>query len=93
VSVIRWEDPPPPKHRPRPPAAYWRAIAGELRLKPGVWAIIDDGSPTARVAAVVASQIRHGRRSDFPEGEFEAEWRTTSDGKHQVYARYVGGAE
>lgn len=64
-------------------------IAAQLRHRPGQWARIATRASAAN-ASSTAHAIRHGRLKPYaPEGAYESAARTV-DGKHGVFARYVG---
>lgn len=64
-------------------------IAAALADRPGEWAIVKEAK-TQSAANAAAFQIKTGRISSYaPAGTYEAVSRTV-DGKHRVYARYVG---
>lgn len=90
TSVIRWETPPPAKHRvgQKDGHSSYAELADELRANPGRWALVADrpGSNTG-----LATHIRTGSIQCFtPAGDFEAESRRV-DGRSLVYARFLGG--
>lgn len=79
-------------HR-RPRTRALADLAADLRAVPGAWAHVGTYATTGS-ANTTASLIRKGRLATFRDagpGVFEAETRTsTTDGTHQVWARYVG---
>ncbi|MDA2804465.1 hypothetical protein [Nocardiopsis suaedae] len=86
--------PPPDAYQPRQKRSPHHEIARALRNRPGTWARIS-GHPTRSTACSVASGIRSGQskggaRAYQPSGAFEARYVTTQDGRHEVYARYIG---
>lgn len=86
MSELVWED--PPAHSGR---MDWRAVAAELRDRPGEWARVRDGL-NATYASVTATRIKKGVFKPFkPAGAFEAESRKHGDAS-AVWARYVGPA-
>lgn len=88
MSGLVWEDPPPAERRKR---SQWGQVADQLRARPHTWARIRECRSNA-AARSTATQIRRGRRDGMePAGSFEAESRTV-DGRHFVYARFVGEA-
>jgi hypothetical protein len=93
MSVIRFEDPPTREEHPPTPtfpttSTRYGVIADELRARPGEWALIVVYA-MPWIARNVVGFIRRGAFNAFPAGQFEAVARTV-DGKHRVYARYVG---
>lgn len=87
TGVVRWEDPPPHGNTNRD-RSHWTPVAAELRLKPGVWAVIAEGVPTG-TAGALTHRIKGGRHPWTPAGAFEARG-VTRDGRSDLYARYVG---
>jgi hypothetical protein len=95
ATVLRWEEPPPPKRRtgPRESGGHSRfaSLAAELRANPGRWAVIYDGPK--QHASGMATHIRMGHVICFsPCGDFDAVSRQHGD-RGLVYARYVGDRE
>ena len=93
MSIIRFEDPPPPAHPRYAPRSKETApdVAAELIGARGDWALVreftEQRAGTARSAAAV---INKGRIPAYrPAGEFEAVTRTVG-GQVRLYARYVG---
>lgn len=87
MSIV-WEDPPPAPDR-EVPLTRWREVAAMLRSHPKRWAIVQT-CVTDNYATTLASRIRTGQKlAGFRRGHFEAKVRTV-DGRHRVYARYVG---
>jgi hypothetical protein len=89
MSDVHWEEPPhksPKGGRPK----YWKAVADQLRSRPGEWAMVHVDE-TQRKAGYTAMNIKRGLLAGMTAGEFEAVSRTV-DGQRRVYARYVGGA-
>lgn len=91
MSVIRWQDPPPARQsqigKPKGIIAH-ELIAIQLKRRPGEWAVVQE----VFVISSLASQINVGKYAPYrPAGSFEATTRI-EDGKHVVYARYVGEA-
>ena len=85
-GVLRWEEPP---DQPENSRRIRRTVADDLRDKPGAWAVIRECS-TDQAARNVAHRTRNGFTVPFrPARSFEATVRFV-DGKHLVYARYVG---
>jgi hypothetical protein len=72
-------------------ARRWYEIAGELKKRPGDWAIVRSGDLTEHFSAhTTAGNIRRGLLTAFrPVGAFEAVARKVDD-EVRVYARYVG---
>lgn len=86
--------PPPDAYRPRHRRTLHSEIARALRNRPGAWAKVSE-HPTRSTACSVASAIRCGNgntgaRAYRPAGAFETRYVTTEDGRHEVYARYIG---
>lgn len=95
MSVIRWEDPPPPQRRPgsnqgrRASTGRWAAVAADLRTRPGAWALVQVSDRWSSVAGN-PQNIRAGKLAGFkPPGAFEAIFRLVGD-EARCYARYVG---
>ena len=91
MSVIAWEDPPLQlAGRKRAPVQdNWAETAATLRTRPGIWAVILEADDRGE-AANLSAAIRMGRYPSFhPTLSYEATYRTRN-GKHLVYARYVG---
>lgn len=93
--VLSWEDPPPSKnasHRSgRPPVSAWNRVAEELRGERGRWGVLYEGEKST--ALNVRKSVAEGRLACFrPIGDFEACLRS-SDGKHVLYARFLGDGE
>lgn len=91
MSVIRWEEPPPPS--PGGPGVTKQVIAHEfvavqLRTRPGEWALIVDDYPHASVASLIT---RGKIRAYAPAGTYQAVARMV-DGTQRIYARYVNAA-
>lgn len=91
-AVLKWEDPPPSrKSSPasgRPADSAWNGVAEQLRGERGRWALIFRGDKQG--ASSVRDFVTEARRICFrPVGDFEACVRSW-DGKHYVYARYMG---
>jgi len=60
-------------------------VAAALRAHPGEWALI------ATASSDLAQSVKHARRKAYaPAGSFEATTRARSDGRFDVYARFVG---
>lgn len=82
MSVIRWEDPPDSM------SYDWPCIAADLKMRPGVWAIV----AVPRNAGLAGQMAKHIRQSAYEAmhgAQFEATARTV-EAEHRVYARYVG---
>lgn len=95
MSVIRWEDPPPSQRNPNSnlgrgaSSGYWAAVAAELRVHPGAWALVKVSDRPSSVTGIPAN-IRRGWFSGFrPAGSFESVFRLVDD-EARCYARYVG---
>lgn len=88
MSVIRWEEPPPPSLSRSPEKRrleHW-AIAECLRRRPGVWALVAEGS----WFHTLTSQIKFGSLAPYrPAGSFDAVARQVGDAT-RLYAKYVG---
>jgi len=91
LTRIQFEEPPARTNRPLKKTKH-EIIADKLRKRTGEWARI--GSYVAPSSSnSIAHQIRKGRISAYaPTGSFEAVSRTV-EGKHIVWARYIGGGE
>lgn len=94
TAVIRWEEPPPARGNPRPigrAGSKYDPVAVELMARPGESAVLYEGRSRGS-ADTLATRIRRGEISCFPQGEFEAAVRTVG-GQYLTYARYVGGGD
>lgn len=81
---LQWQDPPTSRK-----AGKYARIAAELKKRPGKWALINTATTRA-----TTTTIRQGKWPAFaPGGTFEAAAAKRPDGKYDIYARYVGGAE
>lgn len=72
-------------------ASKWRTISGELRARPGEWAVVAVVGDAGK-SGTTAAAVKRGVYAGMPKGEFEATARTVN-GEHRVYARYIGGAQ
>lgn len=95
--TVEWKDPPERWTRER--YTPWKAIADELRQRPGQWAIVMHDVASSN-GYVVVRRLRVGDYSPFrPAGTFEARFGRTTPRDHpgkprgDVYARYVGNVE
>jgi len=87
-AKIHFEDPPIRQQKTEKRSRH-QQIAAKLRKRPGEWAWIGTYKNGASMSAT-AYHIRRGNIAAYvPEGSFEAIGRTV-DGKHGVWARYVG---
>lgn len=86
-------DPPAPKTRPK--SKHWPEVVDALKKNPGQWGLAGNYS------IGVATHVRNGRYvAFFPDGEtdrkgyMESNWevttRNTSDGRNDLYIRWVG---
>lgn len=90
TKKVVWED--PPGHRRTPGSVDHSVAAAQLRSRPGQWARIAEYASSAG-AGSTAARIRAGdARAWEPAGDYEAVSRTV-EGKHVVFARYMGGAD
>lgn len=83
MSVIKWEDPAPASSGRG--STKWAAILGELRERPGVWALIGED-----VSSSAAAAIRAGRLGRSEPGEFDVTMREMKASRGKLYARYRG---
>lgn len=87
---VAWESPPGGVAK-KSQAQDHRALAQELRGRPGEWGHILTYN-TSSSSATTANAIRQGSTAAWqPAGHYEAVARTV-EGEHRVYARYTGGA-
>lgn len=85
---MQFEDP-PGKYDARSKVDH-RAVAAELKARPGEWAIVRTGFPSKFAAATAASRIKAGHPVAYrPPGSFDALSRTV-DSELRLYARYTG---
>jgi hypothetical protein len=90
VAVIRWEEPPPGRSNGGGKReSYLAPLADELRANPGRWALVHIGDSSGQ-ATGMATHIARGQVLAFaPAGDFDAVSRRV-DGRHRVYAVYLG---
>jgi len=81
---MKWQAP-PEVNRGRNDLSKYASEAAALRAQPGKWALVIEGTGPS-----IGGQVRAGRLTNFPKGEFEATSRKRSDGKYDVYVRFVG---
>lgn len=76
----------------RPPLTDWDAVTAALKTRPGQWALVLQGVPSANVY-----RINKGIHKAFCDGLYEA--RSEGHGKYDVYTyidlyiRYIGPKE
>jgi hypothetical protein len=86
VSVIRWEDPPPPHSTHNPVALSHELIAVQLKRRPNEWGVVAE----AHSNTGLADRIKSGKFRQYqPAGSFEAVSRHIN-GVFTIYARYIG---
>ncbi len=89
MSAIVWEEPSFPESDGRVQVPRWQVEAGELRSRPGDWALLCT-KRSRSAAKSMAHDIKTGvLRAFLPAGSFTAVSRKV-DGEFRVYARYVG---
>lgn len=92
AAAMRTAPPPGAGRNGKPRTRALADLAADLRAVPGAWAHVGTYATTGS-ANTTASLIRKGRLATFRDtgpGVFEAETRTsTTDGTHQVWARYI----
>lgn len=65
------------------------SLANDLRLKPGVWAIVKDHCNSKAAARSQAYMVSTGRKRHLPPTEFEAAVRYDDDHGWSIYVRAI----
>ena len=85
MSALAWQDPPAQGRPGRPPGKH-AALAAEMRANPGRWALIGQYGTSG-----LAGVVRNGKIACYaPAGSFETATRKRTDGRWDIYARFVG---
>lgn len=87
LNHIRFEE--PPAKSASATKTKHQKIVEKLVKRPGEWALIAAYTTPASMNSMAYVIRRGGLKAYEPAGAFEAVARTT-DGKHRVWARYVG---
>lgn len=84
---LQWEDPPAHALTSQRPGQY-REFATALRDNPQRWAVLPGERASENSARSTLQNLRRGKMSNFPKGEFEAVIDKT-----KIFVRYVGEPE
>lgn len=77
MTDLKWQDPPPSKGGRK---AKWPIVGEQLKAHPEQWALVAES-----VSGGASGSVKRGLGPNF-----QIATRTRTDGKFDVYARYVG---